>query len=131
MLSAINSERAAHGLPALHMNSNLISSAHGHNLAMAAANEMSHQLPGEPPLSQRLLNAGYRFYYGGENIGWTTDQTTDGVLAVHEAMYNEVPPNDGHRQNILSTHYTDVGIDVYIDARNGKAWITEDFGSQR
>src|SRR5664279_3789950 len=45
MLHAMNSERAAHHLPALRMNTRLTLSAHRHNLAMAKTNTMSHQLP--------------------------------------------------------------------------------------
>lgn len=131
ILSTLNAERAAHGLPALRMNSDLISSAHAHNLAMAAADTLSHQLPGEPSLGPRILDAGYHYYYAGENVAWTTDESVTGVVDTHIAMYNEVPPNDGHRQNILSPNYRDVGIDVVIDAAHGKAWITEDFGSQQ
>jgi uncharacterized protein YkwD len=44
-------------------------------------------------------------------------------------MYDEKPPGDtGHRDNILSKNYTNVGIDVYFDNVNGKVWLTEDFG---
>lgn len=131
ILSTLNAERAANGLPALHMNSDLIASAHAHNLAMAAANTLSHQLPGEPGLATRILDAGYHYYYAGENVAWTTDESVSGVVSVHVSMYNEVPPNDGHRQNILSPNYRDVGIDVVLDAAHGKAWVTEDFGSQQ
>ena len=42
-------------------------------------------------------------------------------------MYNEKPPDDGHRRNILSKTYVDVGIDVISDSVHGKAHIT-DFG---
>jgi uncharacterized protein YkwD len=44
-------------------------------------------------------------------------------------MYNEVAPNNGHRLNILSTRFKDVGIDVVIDTTHGKLWLTEDFAS--
>ena len=128
VLATLNAERAAHRLPALTMDSRLVASAHRHNLVMAASNTMSHQLPGEASLGQRLLSVGYRYYYGGENVAWTTDQSVAGLVSVHVAMYNEVPPYDGHRRNILSPNYRNVGIDVVIDAAHGKAWITEDFG---
>lgn len=128
VLATLNAERAAHRLPALTMDSRLVASAHRHNLVMAASNVLSHQLPGEASLGPRILSTGYRYYYGGENVAWTTDRSVAGLVNVHVAMYNEVPPNDGHRQNILSPNYRNVGIDVVIDAAHGKAWITEDFG---
>lgn len=129
VLSTLNQERAAHGLPALTMYGALQRSAHVHNLAMAAADVMSHQLPGELSLGPRILAQGYNYYYAGENIGWTSQETVTGLVSLHQAMYNEVPPDDGHRLNILSSNYRNVGIDVVIDSVHQKAWITEDFGS--
>ena len=58
----------------------LQSSAHGHDLAMAAANQLSHQLPGEPDLGTRETNAGVSWTAAGENIGWTSDMTQAGAL---------------------------------------------------
>lgn len=128
LLQMLNDERKANGLPALTMNADLIKSAHGHNLNMAAANEMSHQLPGEPYFADRIQNAGYKYWYAGENIGWNSVQTLDGVRQLETIMYNEKAPDNGHRLNILSKNYTNVGIDVYFDNANGKVWLTEDFG---
>jgi hypothetical protein len=34
----------------------------------------------------------------------------------HQSMMAEKPPDDGHRQNILSTSFNLVGIDVLVDA---------------
>jgi uncharacterized protein YkwD len=130
VLAQLNSERAAHGLRALRVDSRLVSSAHTHNLAMAAHNQMSHQLPGEAWFADRILAAGYPYVYAGENVGWNSVRTVAGALQLETMMYDEKPPNDGHRQNILSTHYTQVGIDVYVDPGTGKIWLTEDFGSR-
>lgn len=127
VLTMLNSERAAHRLPALGMSTALISSAHRHNLWMAADNTMSHQLPGEPDFGTRIRQAGVPWHAAAENIGWTTDRTTSGADGLESAMYNEVAPNDGHRLNILSTAVHYVGIDVYLDAAHGKLWLTEDF----
>ena len=43
-------------------------------------------------------------------------------------MYNEKPPDDGHRQNILNKTYLDVGIDVINDSIHDKVWLVTDFG---
>ena len=51
------------------------------------------------------------------------------MLALEKQMYHEVAPNDGHRVNILSRTFTQVGIDVYYDARHHKIWFTQDFGA--
>lgn len=130
VLSQLNSERAKHGLPALHMNSALVSSAHAHSLAMARADTMSHQLAGEAFFGNRIANAGYNYRYAGENVGWNSNMSTSGACALETMMYNETPPNDGHRQNILSKNFRDVGISVVVDRTHNKIWLTEDFGGR-
>jgi uncharacterized protein YkwD len=129
VLALLNSERAAHGLGALRMNTQLLRSARAHNLMMAKYNTMSHQLPGEPYFTNRIAATGYSWQTAGENVGWNSDQSTSGALYLEKLMYNEVPPNDGHRKNILNSAFRDVGIDIYFDAHTGKLWLTEDFGS--
>jgi len=128
VLAELNAERANHGLSALKLNSKLVSSAHTHNLAMAKANKLSHQLSGEAALGSRVSAAGYRWSAVGENIAYNSSRSQGGVLAVQKAMYNEKPPNDGHRRNILSKTYVDVGIDVINDSVHGKVWLVTDFG---
>jgi uncharacterized protein YkwD len=128
VLSTLNSERAEHGLPALTSNSKLVASAHRHNVAMANANQLSHQLSGEPDLGARVSAAGYSWSSVGENIAYNSNRSESGVLALQQAMYNETPPNDGHRRNILSSSFTEVGVDVIDDPGHGKVWLVTDFG---
>jgi uncharacterized protein YkwD len=128
VLTVLNDERRAHHLAPLHLNPDLIRSAHRHNLAMARANTMSHQLPREPYFATRMTQAGYHWSWAGENIGWNSEQTLQGALYLERIMYVEKPPNDGHRLNILNKHYTDIGVDIYYDAQHHKIWLTEDFG---
>jgi uncharacterized protein YkwD len=129
LLSMLNTERGVNHRAPLSMNAALIRSAHAHNLAMAAANTMSHQLPHEPVFTDRIEHAGYNWGTAGENIGWNSDVTVNGAKALETIMYNEVAPNNGHRLNILSTSFRNVGIDVYYDLAHGKIWLTEDFAS--
>jgi uncharacterized protein YkwD len=127
VLRMLNAERATHHLPALGSSPALISGAHLHNVTMAQANLLSHQLPGEAVFSTRIEQAGVPWHAAAENVGWTTALTTAGADGLHASMYNETAPNDGHRLNILSTSVRFVGVDVLIDARTGKLWLTEDF----
>lgn len=131
VLALINAERAAHRLPALHASSQLMLSAREHDVAMARYDVLSHQLRGEAWLGTRVSRTGYAWSYLGENIGWNSAMSQAGVLALEQAMYGERPPNDGHRLNILSTHYRDVGVDVYLDSRHHRVWLTTDFGRRR
>lgn len=131
VLSTLNAERTAHGLPALVVDARLVASAHTHNQAMATANTLSHQLDGEAGLGARVTAAGYPWSSVGENIAYNSQRTSAGVLALQEAMYGETPPDDGHRRNILSTGFTSVGIDVIDDAVHRRVWLVTDFGRPR
>ena len=131
VLTRLNQERAAAGLPALTSNTRLGSSAHSHNAKMASANTLSHQLPGETDLGSRITATGYSWSTVGENVAYNSVRTQAGVLALQDAMYRETPPNDGHRRNILSTSFTQVGVDVIDDSVHRKVWLVTDFGRPR
>jgi uncharacterized protein YkwD len=128
VLAELNEERASHGLRALKMTSKLVSAAHSHNLAMAKADSLSHQLSGEASLGSRISAAGYRWSAVAENVAYSTVRSQRGVLDMQQMMYNEKPPDDGHRDNILNERYVDVGIDVVSDSVHGKVWLVTDFG---
>ena len=128
VFTLINTERLLHGLPLVRRSNQLELSARRHNLTMARFNQMSHQLPREPYFGRRILNAGYRWDYAGENIAWNSVMTKGGALLLQRLMYNERPPADEHRQNILSRNYRNVGVDVYFDRKHHKLWLTTDFG---
>ena len=125
----LNAERALHGLRPLTTNYSLQLSARRHDKAMAAANTMSHQLPGEPDFATREERAGYNWVWAGENIAWNSNMSLTGVKQLESLMYNEKAPNNGHRLNILNSHFKNVGIDILMDTVHHKVWMTEDFGS--
>jgi uncharacterized protein YkwD len=129
MLALLNRERRANHRRPLTMSTRLKLSAHRHDTRMARTNTMSHQLPGEAFFATRISRTGYRWRAAGENIGWNSNLSRNGVLALERSMYNEKAPNNGHRVNILSTSFTQVGIDVYYDAKHHKVWFTQDFGA--
>jgi uncharacterized protein YkwD len=128
ILRLMNSERAVYHLPALRMNSRLLYSARQHDVTMSRYNTMSHQCPGEAFFATRITRSGYHWSYAGENIGWNSVMSLQGVGALQRTMYNEKAPNNGHRLNILSSRYRDVGIDIYLDRAHHKVWMTQDFG---
>ena len=128
VFNQINAARTQAGLPALQWSNMLVNSAHKHNLAMMAANQLAHQLPNEPMLGTRISQVGVNWSFVAENIGYSSDylHPTDAATGLDQAMLNEKPPNDGHRQNILS-NASIIGIDVLVDTQNQKIWLTEDF----
>jgi uncharacterized protein YkwD len=127
VFQAINQSRAQSGLPPLTWSTALANSARQHDLTMQAANTLSHQLPGEAGLGDRERQQGINWSWAAENIGETSDLTANGAQGLHQAMMSEQPPNDGHRQNILTTSGTSVGVAILIDQQHGELWLTEDF----
>jgi uncharacterized protein YkwD len=128
ILAIINHERAMHGLRPVHMAPALRLSARRHNVTMAKWDEMSHQLPGEPVFTTRMVNAGYYWSWAGENIAWNSEMTLSGAALLERLMYHETPPENGHRLNILNSHFRNVGVDIYLDKVHHKLWLTTDFG---
>jgi uncharacterized protein YkwD len=132
VLAQINGWRTAMGLRPYTMLPGLIASAHKHNLVMIAGCGLSHRCPGEADLGDRIRAQGVRWSAAGENIGEsgpnanTTTAITNAAKGLDQAMFNEKPPDDGHRQNLLSRTFTHIGIDVVRDSK-GTVWLTEDF----
>ena len=98
----INQERQKYGLPILTVADELVAAARRHSADMAANNLFSHTgSDGSSPYT-RIIEAGYRFRYAGENIaaGYSTAQQ------VVNAWMN----SPGHRANILNAGFCEVGI---------------------
>jgi uncharacterized protein YkwD len=126
----LNVERLAHGRLPLRLNQHLVKSAMYHNARMAKANTLSHQLAHELSFTDRELAFGYHWSTAAENCSVNPDVSRAGVLQLERMMIHERPPGEtGHRQNILSRNYRDVGIAVLIDNTNQRVWMTEDFGA--
>ncbi|MCB2072369.1 MAG: tandem-95 repeat protein [Novosphingobium sp.] len=119
-------------------NNNLSSAAQGHNAAMIAEDEQSHQVAGEPGLGTRVNNAGYS--------GWTL--VAENVYAYSKSMIyghagfmidwgngpNGMQSPAGHRNNIMSSGLSEVGIAVTAENNPatdvGPYVITQDFGER-
>lgn len=132
VLAQINAWRTSMGLRPYTMLPGLIASAHKHNLIMMAGCGLSHRCPGEADLGPRIAAQGVHWTAAGENIGEsgpnanTTTAITNAAKGLDQAMFNEKPPDDGHRRNLLSKTFTHIGIDVVRDSK-GTVWLTEDF----
>jgi RNA polymerase sigma factor (sigma-70 family) len=134
VLDVINQAREQAGLKPYTMSSNLISSASGHNTRMEDGCGLSHQCSGEAALGDRETAAGVHWTAAGENIGEggpvsdTQSAIAQMAVSLTNSMLAEKPPNDGHRQNILSSSFTEVGIAVTRDG-SGTVWMTQDFAN--
>ncbi|MBS2965789.1 sigma-70 family RNA polymerase sigma factor [Actinocrinis puniceicyclus] len=134
VLDLINQARAQAGLPAYTITSGLTGSATKHNQTMSGGCGLSHQCPGEPALGARETAAGVQWTSAGENIGEggpvsdTQAAIAQMAVGLTQGMLDEKPPNDGHRQNILSGSFHHIGIAVSRDG-SGTVWMTQDFSS--
>jgi len=127
VFDATNTFRQQNGVAPLVWNGALQRSAHQHNLAMATANQMSHQVPGERSFDTRISDQGVPWLSVGENVGFNTNRTVAGALTLHTMMINETAPNDDHKVNKLDPKFNVLGVDVLLDPTTGKLWLTEDY----
>ena len=125
ILKLVNIERTNRGLDPLSIDIQLDQAANLHNDEMVRADMMSHQLPGEASLGDRVRATGYSWTRVGENIaaGYTTPE------AVVEAWMNST----GHKENILNPEFTHIGIGYEFAPDNKNAdfdvYWTQVFGA--
>jgi uncharacterized protein YkwD len=121
VLDHTNAQRKAAGLPELIPNAKLMEAARGHSINMARQCRMSHSLDGRTH-ADRIAAAGYSYSACGENIAW--NQTNP------EQVLSSWMRSSGHRANILSRNYTEIGVAVAVNDRGERYW-TQVFGASR
>lgn len=119
LFEQINKDRTAAGLFPVKWDETAAEASRGHARETAEYDYLSHwNLSGKKP-QQRYTEAG-GIYATDENAGYSRlegyqlsqELLLKTALEVHAEMMAEVPPNDGHRKNILDPHHTHVGIGV-------------------
>jgi uncharacterized protein YkwD len=118
LLDLANQARAEAGLAPLQSDEGLTRAARKHSALMASQKQLSHDLPGEPALPQRLAaTSTLQFSAEGENVGLAPN-----AAEVHRAFMR----SPHHRENLLNPDYNVAGFAV---VRNGNTiYVTEDFG---
>lgn len=119
VIALTNQRRTNRGCRPVRNHPALNRAAQAHSRRMAAAQQMSHQLPGEPGLAQRATRAGYtNWSMLGENIayGYPTPR----------AVVRAWMQSPGHRRNILNCRLRDLGVGVVLE--KGQLWWTQNFG---
>src|SRR5581483_9667133 len=127
LLTLVNQARADAGLAAYKLDSRIHAEALQHSKDMTCYG-MSHYIPPGTTPETRMKAVGVSLTFHGENIGWSgrgTDE--DKLMWLFNGMMAEQPPNDGHRKNFLSPHFTITGIGIYVENVSGRLWLTEDF----
>lgn len=102
LVELANQERVTRGLNTLTVDSRLVTAAANKGADMFAKQYWAHYGPnGETPW-QFIKAAGYNYVYAGENLAKDFTSTDP----IHTAWMN----SPSHRDNIINTHYEDIGI---------------------
>jgi uncharacterized protein YkwD len=122
VLDLTNAERQKAGLAPLLLSPELQAAAQGYSDVLASSDCFGHSCGPVPDLAERDAEAGYGDWtYVGENIaaGYTTpEEVVAGWMA-----------SPGHRANILSPSYTEIGIGLSGGGQYGMYW-TQEFGAR-
>lgn len=116
VVQELNQARVAAGVAELKFDPKLRDAARRHALLLQQHQQLSHQFTGEPPLTERLHEAGLFFNQAAENVGMNSE-----LYDINAAFLR----SPGHRANVLSTGYDAVGVGIVRTA--SAYWITEDF----
>lgn len=117
LLSHLNAERKARGLPALVLSGKLDKAAQGHACDNAKRKSISHTSSDGGTLKTRLRRAGYAFRTAAENTG---RGFASGARAVEWWMHSPK-----HKDNILLRKAREVGVGIAVSPApdNKLHWI--------
>jgi uncharacterized protein YkwD len=114
-LCTLNAQRERYGLPPLRLNKRLSRAARRHARDMVRRDYFSHDSLGGGTFVDRIRRTGYltgvRSWTVGENLAWGTDSRS--APRAITTMWMNSP---GHRANILSASFREVGIGLVIGA---------------
>jgi uncharacterized protein YkwD len=131
VLCLLNLERTRRHLPRLHSSARLSRAAVRHSRDMVRRDFFSHVSPGGGTMQDRLQSAGWfrgaRSYAFAENIAWGTGELASPLKIVDGWMHSP-----GHRHNILTRSYRELGVGIALGAPGhaGGATYTTDFGAR-
>lgn len=115
VVDLVNKERAAAGLPALTVNRKLSQVAETKAADMRDKNYFSHTSPTYGSPFDMMKQFGITYKSAGENIakGQKTPQS----------VMNGWMNSQGHRENILSSNYTEIGVGYVTDNSGNTYWV--------
>ncbi len=130
-LQLVNQSRAQAGVKPLTFDGELVSASGTHSDWMIAQDVFSHTGANGSSPGDRIKAAGYGATAWGENIAYISGS---GASTLDEADVRQLHTNlmnsPGHRANILSASFTEVGIGLAQGDYNGRpaVMVTENFG---
>lgn len=124
LVSLTNQKRAEHGLSALNLDSQLSTAAVNKANDMISKNYWSHNAPDGTTPWVFIKEAGYDYLYAGENLA-------RGFTSAGEAVEAWMA-STGHKENILSPKYKDVGFAIVTGTLTGDetVLIVQEFGER-
>ena len=120
VVELVNIERAKVGAKPLIVNFSLQEAAWRHTEHMAAKRVMCHAGCGDGDPQSRIKATGYKAATWGENVA-SGQRTPEDVM-------DDWMHSSGHRRNILSKNFTDIGVAYAPDGAYGTSW-TQVFGT--
>lgn len=122
LLLQTNARRAENGLPPLQLNPQLSQAAYQKGQDMFAKNYWAHNAPDGTTPWVFIKNSGYEYLYAGENLARGFSSAQDVVTAWMNSQ--------GHKENLLSPNYDDVGFAVLTGTLTGDETIlvVQEFG---
>ena len=131
-LCLLNVQRTGAGLAPLSEQAQLDQASMAYSQLMVKESFFAHVAPDGKQLTDRLTDAGYLGLPGswvvGENIAWG-----ESYLATPREIMKAWMNSAGHKANILSADYREVGLGIATGvptSTNGGATYTTDFGSR-
>ena len=130
-LCLLNNERGAQGLRPVTEAPGLTQPSLAYSARMVAESFFAHESPDGGTLVDRLTAVGYIAADGdwtvGENIAWG-----QGELSTPRSIVAAWMASPGHRKNILTGEYTEIGLGVVTGTPGDTSWgatYTTDFGA--
>lgn len=123
VLELTNAERQNAGLAPLSLNSQLADSAQSYSQVLAGSGCFDHTCGPIPSIADRDGQAGY--------TGWTSlGENIAGGYSTPEAVVAGWMASTGHRKNILSPEFTEIGIGVASGGGKFGTYWTQEFGAR-
>jgi uncharacterized YkwD family protein len=114
VVNLVNAERSKQGLKPLTINATLTKSAQAKAQDMHDKKYFDHNSPTYGSPFDQMKQFGYKYSYAGENIAM-------GQKTPQEVM-NSWMNSSGHRANILSPNFTEIGVGYVKD---GNYWVQQ------
>jgi uncharacterized protein YkwD len=114
LLDLTNAERKKANLKPLLPNARLFAAARSHAANMAKQEKLEHELDGKG-MAERIHGEGYVFSRAGENIAWNHKTPKEAITGWMNS--------EGHRMNILTPEFTQVGLGIAKSAKGELYWV--------